>query len=78
MCQGREEKLLGIARWYFPLIIRNMRGPKIIVEIVTIKNQKSKVIQKETEIFNIFLYMQNVYIPHLHVHNVWLILTSDS
>lgn len=57
MCQGTEEELLGIAQWYSPHIIRSMKGPKIIVEIVTTKSQKSKVIPKEGEIFNIFLYM---------------------
>lgn len=57
MCQVTEEELLGIAQLYFPHIVRSMRGPIIIVGNITIKNQKSNVIQKEGEIFTIFLHM---------------------
>lgn len=57
MCQGTEEEFVGIAQWYSPHIIRSTKGPIIVVEIVTTKSLKSKVIQKEGKIFNKFLYM---------------------
>lgn len=62
MCQGTEEELLGEAQWYFPLIIRSMRGPIIIVEIVTIKNQKCKDTQKRGgNIEYVFIYVKHIY-----------------
>lgn len=77
MCQGTEEELLGIAQWFFPHIIRSMRVPIIIAENVATKIKRVKLYKKNGKYLLYFLYMQNVFIQHLHIHNVWFILTSE-